>query len=352
MRIGGLPAADEQGCEVTNLGGPCRPAVWVRQLRAGSCRSGSEEFGWAGARGGVSTAIPWLCLILPEQVCHGAMCGAERKCEARLASNRREFAITRLRRRTSTAVDLSVDESRQHFYPPDRAQDQTVCEAKRPLGCVGLGSLEGSVVGFAWGGSRPSPDPYPARDGRSIGLNGECALGDGNGKEYTTVPRFSTQRKSRVSPPGIEAEDPVGFRITYQPSIMKVRVHSLRASILRLLRPRRNASLFAVKPITLSSRSTRFGLERPTPFLSAPPLRWLSSPCRFRRDAWLPIDAWYRGFIEHEEGGHAGRIGTVKSGAVIFFRSSSTITSLAIAGVWRHNPAGARAGPASRRCGP
>jgi len=24
------------------------------------------------------------------------------------------------------------------------------------------------------------------------------------------------------------------------------------------------------------------------------------------RVSWLPIDAWYRGFIEHEEGGHAG----------------------------------------------
>ncbi|MGC1927284.1 MAG: hypothetical protein WA706_26195, partial [Pseudolabrys sp.] len=77
---------------------------------------------------------------------------------------------------------------------------------------VGLGSLKGCVVGFAWGGSptfpRSMPLPYNRRSTR---LNGDTHIRDVNGKECTEVlAREHTKRIHRG--PGIEAEDPVGFR--------------------------------------------------------------------------------------------------------------------------------------------
>ena len=75
MRIGGLPAADE-----TRLCGDESQVRLVAQpFGFGNCElalvdPGRREFSCGrGQRRGCHSAFPGSCLILPEQVCHGAM---------------------------------------------------------------------------------------------------------------------------------------------------------------------------------------------------------------------------------------------------------------------------------------
>jgi hypothetical protein len=169
----------------------------------------------------------------------------------------RVCAVTRLRRRTFYRSRPKCGRARQGsiFILAIELKSE-----RSPLGGVGLGSLKGCVVGFAWGGSptfpRSMPLPY---NRRSTGLNGDTHFRDVNGKECTEV--LAREHTKRIQGLAVQASKPkirLASEIAYQPSMYESsRPFASRVRMLRLLRPRRNACVcFAVKPITLSSRST------------------------------------------------------------------------------------------------
>ena len=198
----------------------------------------------------------------------------------RRALSSRKFAITRLRRRTFYRSRPKCGQARQGsiFILAIELKSE-----RSPLGGVGLGSLKGCVVGFAWGGSptfsRSMPLPY---NRRSTGLNGDAHFRDVNGKECTEV--LAREHTARIQGLAVQASKPkirLASEIAYQPSMYESsRPFASRVRMLRLLRPRRNACVCHHFVLTLNTGS---GLERATPLIPAPPLRSLSSPCRSRR---------------------------------------------------------------------
>jgi len=94
MRIGGLPAADE-----TRLCGDESQVRLVAQpFGFGNCElalvdPGRREFSCGrGQRRGCHSAFPGSCLILPEQVCHGAMVAPTVVMTAALSKEREHLA--------------------------------------------------------------------------------------------------------------------------------------------------------------------------------------------------------------------------------------------------------------------